>query len=146
MTPQDKVISLELAKKIYKVAKKYGVELPESEQKWWFDGEGWGLTLLLPEVLKENGCKYFPAYTADELLEWLPVSFKLERQSHGYNSIKKTISILKDTNGSNTYYIAFYTTTWHYGSLPESIDGEGKTPADALCKLAIKLIEEGVIK
>ena len=96
----------------------------------------------LHEVAKENGVELpyssrattefrYPLYTTDELLEWLPAPFftntRLEKHTDG-----------NDYNKS--YYVA------EYNSKELDVDCKADTSADALCLLAITLIDKKIIK
>jgi len=133
-------ISLKNVKKLYRIAKKYKVVLPVSEfaymgnmiefiAKYETDGDYCGnatdFVLCDERSTKFNIecglCGYY-AHTTNELLEWLPTGTKIYKELRGKNIIN---------------YIAEYEKTqeWHRSSF-----------ADALCLLAMKLIEAGVIK
>ncbi len=130
------MINLKNAKKLYEVATKCGVKLPNSE--WWHLTNArqivhWG---DLPEYCKEHKDTddSIPAYTTDELLELMP--FKIDDKY-----LLKLVKVDK----------------YSYVSIYESVSGEKwkkmttaglrtDTPADALCLLAITLIDKKIIK
>jgi len=82
MKTENKVISYELAKKIWETARKKGVELPKSE--WWWVDWGSGEYVLCftgrvfghrepdEEEIRKNAIDFIPAYDVAELLEMLP--------------------------------------------------------------------------
>ena len=160
-------ISLENAKKLYKVAKEHGVELPESE--FYYASDWLGLYQMMPKessgnyyVKTENFTEWYPeeeffkafntlypAYTTDELLEWLPVFINSPDPTS-----KMTLQMLifhqpadKQINKWRKIFCFRYKDI-ELGNENKNyqISASAPTPADALCKLAIKLIEEGVIK
>ena len=119
-------ISLENAKKLYKVAKEKGVALPKSIWCWANDYDTNYCVALSKSKTALYGEPTYPAYTTDELLEWL-----LKRIYSPY--------LLFWTGKDGKLY-----TSLENGELDS---GNGvETPADALCQLAIKLIKEGIIK
>ena len=87
MNTIDKVISFRLAKKIWEVAKKKRIELPESE--WWWEqypnswGEGWE---LVKELVKKED-----AYIIGQL-EKLEQKYKEEKQYYG-NKVKEVFDL-----------------------------------------------------
>jgi len=98
MKTEDKVISFELAEKIWKVAKKRGVKLLDSEW-WWVETsnekivareakEKWLLSdkrVYQPIVEQDWWQEFerkFPAYDVAELLEMLPAMIKTKTYGH----------------------------------------------------------------
>ena len=149
-------ISLENAKKLYETAKKFGVKLPSSEYSYFYrvrqnyldkyrtdeimflepntKGWCWARTGRIGIV---NAEKYIPAPTTDELLEWL-----MEKIQTHSSTTEMEIGIL--ISNYSEVYLTYY--KLFDSDQDTKIYIEAKTPADALCKLVIKLIEEGVIK
>ena len=121
--------SLELAKELHDVAKKYSVKLPTSKWVWYKHPlRKWVKRFGNVITNKNLGDEYFNAYTTDELLEWLPDEINVGGRDPIMNLKLEKMS-------QEEYGAYFFIKT-----------GVGKTPANALCKLAIKLIKEGVIK
>jgi len=122
-----KVITLDLAKQLAEVAEKHGVKLPESEysHSWNTLLKRWELTFHDAEG--EEGIMYsnsIPAYQTDELLEWI--------RKFGAREIR--LWPLKN----------------HYwgGCCPFSLPKDNQlsnTPRDTVCRLAIDLVEKGII-
>ena len=142
------IISLENAKKLYEVAKKYVVELPESKWVWYKHPLRKWVKRFGNIITNENlGDEYIPAYTTDELLEWLPAY--LEKETEGFvideEIIKQKKSFNLNIRKTEPYFYCFYSRVSGEGE-EFMVEEEAETPADALCKLATKLIEEGVIK
>ena len=142
-------ISLENAKKLYEVAKEKEVKLPQGKFCWKpdvFGNKDW----VVAKYSKDSRFQDFPfAYTTDELLEWLPafVTQKIEDKIIPDQYIETNLHLVK-TDG---YYVAYYPEIKKrngrfFKSEFNLFGGADKTSADALCKLAIKLIEEGIIK
>jgi len=134
----NNTISLKNAKKLHEVADAKGVELPDSDKKHFY-GEsadsskyGWLFTntYKIDDIQKYQDW-LLPAYTTDELLEWLPAVVINDRHEVFYFSIQK----------SDDEYAAGYSDGNPVGNTIFAL-----TPADALCLLAIELISKNIIK
>ena len=130
-----KTISLQNAKKLHEVAVKYGVELPESEY-WYtkYNHDKFALMTLTEadERFKEDhtvDTLFSILATTDELLEWLP---------DGIDG--KDFCLIKHENGYSVYYYFV-----NGDMVFTDFLSVASTPADALCLLAIKMIEKGII-
>ena len=124
------VASLELSKKLYELSK-WGDE-NDYQDEWYFkfgkhlgDEETWGFT-------RTKAMGEFPAYDSGYLLWKLPADIDMPSRA-GDSSL--------DVIKSETRYYASY----RVGSAQANYQGVADTPEDALCKLAIKLFEEGVL-
>lgn len=118
-------LSLELSKELQSVCKEKNITMPESEFYWYADR-------IAKDVYVSHTEQYHhdlliaPAYTLDELLEWLFAKTN-------YISIKSDISPKKgwtawcEVKGRMVYQ-------------------EDPNPVNAACKLLIWLIKEGLIR
>lgn len=132
-------ISLNNAKKLYETAKKYGIELPKSKWLWIEYGNGLVDRFMFGEFVGKANSIY-NAYTTDELLEWLlkfeihGLSMHVGFERQGDKLVPTTeihsIAINVDPNIRKSFLIT----------------ADGNNLSNSLCLLAIKLIEEGVIK
>ena len=125
-----KTISLENAKKLHEVANKHDVKLPDSEYYYVLFGADkteWDIKTAF-EVKQAQYNNTYKALTSDELLEWLDWSYK-----YGYLVLDK---------GRCDYMAGYIDMNGNYLLESERV----KNPADALCLLAIKMMEKGIIK
>ena len=101
-------MNLKTAKELKEVAEEFGVKLPKNT--YWINKKAL-------QFIKSDGD--YPAYTTDELLEWLPTFITIWKSDAGYSC--------GEEYGKN-----------HKIQHP--------TPSEALALLAIELIKKGVIK
>ena len=120
MKTQDKVISLTLAKKIWETAWKNGIDLPEAENQSEIEVEG--------ERVSIN------RYDVAELLEMLPVMVD-NVYVYRFEFFKKF------DGGFKAGYIWPMVFEFRYRVL---VRAEGKSPAQALGKLFLYLLEKGL--
>ena len=139
MNPKNKVISYKLAREIWETAKKKGIKLPESE--WWWQFEYWQLVHGDERTYKER----FPAYGTDKLLEMLPKRVS-ENRLIGDSEIfgkGKDVYLQLEWDGERKRWWAGY----YDISTGMQIEGKSaKSPAEALGKLLLYLLEKGVVK
>ena len=112
----------ETAKRLRKIAEKYGVELPSSKQSFVNKNDSSSPQYEVSNLLYEHGFADvygFPCYTTDELLEWLPEDIIIWRDS------KEKYFAKRDGYDENF---------------------SGKSPSEALAELAIILIKKGILK
>ena len=120
-----KVITLDLAKQLAEAAEAHGVKLPKSEYVHvYYENRIWDICeKSFFDDRRDWFDEWFNAYQTDELLEWMP------RTSTIGKPLKKT-----------DLFMAI---------LAHSPKGEDEafadTPCDALCRLAIDLVEKGII-
>jgi len=117
-------LSLELAKELQQICKEKNIPMPESRFYWHYNA-------FCHYVVVEN-CSPFPkslpAYTLDELLEWLP--------EYIYEGLTyELLRFKKKENGYDAYYE--YNSQFNCYSDPN--------PCDACGKLLIWLLKEGLI-
>ena len=120
-------ISLKNAKKLKEAAEKYRVELPISKKYWVGDKDN---PINYYKAIRTRTIGVYPAYTTNELLEWLPPIIDNNR-----------IMLQKGLMG-NQYYIIFFDLITN----EEQTQTKADTPQDALCLLAIILIKNKIIK
>lgn len=126
-----KVCDLETAQELDKLCKDKGIEMPESAFYWRRP------SVVLPHELKygkpnAHNLDVIPAYTLDEVLEWLPTVIFGDKGSayHWKQTIQGFKYVKISGNGPDT--------------LKGSIHGIYH-PATAACMLAIWLIKEGYL-
>ncbi len=127
-------LSLELAKELQEVCESKGITMPESEFNWKQDSKRKSYVTNWDNLLKD--LVIAPAYTLDELLEWLPGRIEIR---------------------NNTYINDFYKQDWDkdvpvmYNALYATIsdvvlmDFTDPNPCDACGKLLIWLIKENLL-
>ena len=135
---ENKVISLELAKKISEIAEKKGIELPESEWFWTnsLDGKN-----LLKEYRLVNGSKEgssfgIPAYDTAELGEMLPYKFNSKI------GVSRCFYWLKMTKTDNQFVVSYFADN------PKSIGIEeaAETEAEARGEMCLYLIKNNLLE
>ena len=152
-------ISLELAKELQSICKEKGIELPDHYWGWFYQ-EITETNVLLPMFSNTLSEYLAPAYTLDELLEWLPeLITRKEWFSYYDDPTDETerevyydfILHKKDKD----IYRAIY--TWSLNDYDEDTNDEeygnkeylkffdDSNSANAACKLLIWLIKNGLI-
>ena len=146
MNKEQKVISLELSKKIDALAKKKGIELPESEYSWVLDNEtGKAILSKSWKPFDLNECEkysYYRAYDTSELGEMLPRMIKIDDKKVK-NKHKKIIGIFKLHFYKNDYEWLLQYKEWHGDK--GLIITDAKTEAEARGKMLIYLISNKLL-
>ena len=134
-------LSLELSKELQSVCKEKNIEMHESYFYWWKDCQeahkGNPPVFEISHEQPDHGWQPIaPAYTLDELLEWLPN--KIEKGTATYF---KTLM-----HNYNKEYLAYYD-DGNCGWIPSSSFFQfDPNPCDACGKLLIWLVKEGYVK
>ncbi len=131
-------IDLELAKELQSVCKEKGITMPESYFSHYEDNSGYSYITLEREKVRDRFVA--PAYTLDELLEWLPKTIigGLHFPKTGVREFRWKLS--PNMKHPETYDIGYY----EYDGY-RTIIVDTPNPANAACKLLIWLIKEGLI-
>ena len=133
MTPSPKVTSLELSKRL----KSLGVS---QESLWyWIKITPFGTNEKYYVVINHNNPATkkdidISAFTSDELMDSLPWTVNTK------SKFGVELVVIKDKDAKG------YCATYDDGNLETSPDASAKTLSDALAKLKIHLIKEGIIK
>ena len=101
---------------------------------WWIDDGVWGVTMQ-SDYEGGNEVWQAPAYDSDYLLEKLPTKIKYDDENY-------FLVLWPSRFAEPELWFAAYTDA-NYVDIPFLANTD--TPADALCLLAIKLKEEGVM-
>jgi hypothetical protein len=141
-------IDLELAKELQSVCNEKGIKMPNSEDVWAkkryhtspyiiYGEEG-----VYPKCLIHTTDAYAilaPAYTLDEILEWLPKYIQIDDDDENdFDVYYRGLNWSIDPDGWIAEYQAYM---YHSKSYCAEFD---PNPANAACKLLIYLIKEGL--
>lgn len=131
-----KTIDLDLAKELQSVCKEKNITMPRAFFYHYKTSTGYEVSCMRDEWEAIS-----PAYTLDELLEWLPHRIKHEEHKKYY-----FLEMAKYNNGYNFIYQVFDSymddTYYEFHKLQEYGDSN---PANAACKLLIWLIKENLL-
>ena len=122
--------SFELSKQLFEVAKSKGVELPATNSL--HIGES---TEATKETHFKKQTSFYPKYTTDELLAWLP----------------EIITTLNQKKENDEFGLSLFKLDDLFGATYENLYREPRfkvfenTPSNALAKLAIYLIENDLL-
>ena len=134
-------IDLELAQELQSVCKEKGIELPDHYWGWFYQ-EITESNILLPMFTNTLSEYLAPAYTLDELLEWLPEYIQIDDgdDKNDFDVYYRGLNWSIDPDGWVAEYKAYM---YHSNSYITEFD---PNPANAACKLLIWLIKKGFIK
>lgn len=131
-------VSLELSKQLSEVAKKKWYKLPDSRffwttnniknKKWYLEEESDWYEHGAPRVQSS-------AFTADEILDIFPSYLEMKGATYGFQLGKRW--------ANNGYYAAYM--NGDGDPISRIVDLTDKSPANALCKLWIYLIDNDLI-
>lgn len=129
-------ISLELARELQSVCKEKNITMPEHYWGWFYQ-EITESNILLPMFSNSLSEYIAPAYTLDELLEWLPKSIT---EYFAYNKVVfeefLTLVFVKERATKEKQWIC---------GLGKNYSADNSS-TNAACKLLIWLIKEGLYK
>lgn len=123
------VAPLELCKELYELS-------GWGDTEWQYTGTLHGLAY---KPMNANDTAAIPAYDLGYLLRKLP----LERTSEFGTEL--TLHLYFDPTNSSKGWIAEYT-DGNYVALEANLSGEAGFPEDAVCKLAIELFKQNILK
>jgi hypothetical protein len=147
MKLEDQVCSLDLAKRLKELGVKqhsyFHYSLPNPDKAKTVEDK-YGLKKCKVEITTTHWGTMFDeyaAFTVAELGEMLPVSIKMNGETHWYDSNKTT-----HTHRCGYIYIHGETTGWgRVSDVTSHAVGEAKTEADARAKMLIYLLENKLI-
>jgi hypothetical protein len=132
-------IDLELAKELKGICKEKGIELPDHYWGWFYQ-EITESNILLPMFTNTLSEYLAPAYTLDEILEWLPKYIQIDDDDENdFDVYYRGLNWSIDPDGWIAEYQAYM---YHSKSYCAEFDTNS---ANAACKLLIYLIKEGLI-
>jgi hypothetical protein len=153
------VASLELSKKLYELSGfKWGIT---NEKQWmWvtypkgvytgsgpnrtYEGEDWSYTKCVPQNYRGSNAMVAPAYDVGSLQRKLPSSIP-SKEHKGKRAYLTTRKDERDPDNIDKGYVYF---AWYavIGDDPSDYGVHADTPENAICKLAIELLEGGILK
>jgi len=151
-----KTLSLELSKELTELCKSKGIAMPESYMGW-FHNTSYEKDDIIKEFYLDVRYKVIdmavqfshffvaPAYTLDEIMDWLPAEIKYQEDNNVFN-YKLSMNTF-DSNTGERYYQPEYACIW--GGVVEStlpnLPIVKDNPCDAVGKLLMWVIKEGYL-
>jgi ABC-type glycerol-3-phosphate transport system substrate-binding protein len=136
-----KTIDLELAKELQSLCKEKNLTMPDG-YNWWIKNKGNKDIYTFPvQYIHPAECLEIlaPAYTLDEILEWLPKYIQIDDDDENdFDVYYRGLNWSIDPDGWIAEYQAYM---YHSKSYCAEFD---PNPANAACKLLIYLIKEGL--